>query len=405
MARVGRYAVWGRRGLSILVTLLGFALIYLAGRTAAAGLHPLAAAQLPPTDESALLRLQIFELLVPNRTVSPELMSLSRRVATSAPLSFEPFFVHSRAADQTGNLPEAIRFMEEARRRRASFPATRLQLLAYYARASRPSAALSELGVLLRLRPEVAQPVMTELAKLISEPDGRRDLAAALVRNPAWRDGFFAAARATPPRPDHALALLNEVRRLQPRGRHTQERRLLVASLIGAGQVRRAREFWLASLPESERTQSALLANRGFRGGQGQLPFGWALQSLDVGRAEIVDSGSENPYLEVNYFGGRNAVLVEQLIALPAGRYRLIYRAKSNTGLGSADLYWNVACLSGSTELVRDRLQNLTPNYRSREVFLTVPATCDSQRIRLIAEAGDRSAPVNIQVTGLDITR
>ena len=404
MDEVAGSRIW-RRALFVLVTLTGLGLMGLAGRTALASLNPVAAAQLPPIDEAPLLRLRLFELLAPGQAVSPELMRLSRRVAVAAPLSFEPFFVYSRAAEQRGNMVAAVDLMEEARRRRASFPATRIQLLAYYARTARPSDALSELEVLLRLRPEVAQPVMAELAKVVSEPDGRRDLAAALVRAPSWRDSFFAAARAAPPRPEHALALLNEVRRLNPRGDHTREQQLLVSSLIRDGQVNRARALWISSLPESERRQSALLSNRGFRGGQGQLPFGWALQSLDVGRAEIVGAQTGNPYLDVNYFGGRNAVLVEQLIALPPGRYRLGYRAKSETGLGSADIYWSIVCSSGSTELARDGLERLTPNYQTRQVTVIVPSACDSQRIRLVAEAGDRSVPVSLQVADLDITR
>jgi len=405
MEKVAGSGTRWQSGLFVLVTVMGLGLIGLAGRTAVATLNPVAAAQIPPIDEAPLLRLRLFELLSPQGSVSPEHIRLSQRVAVAAPLSFEPFFVYGRAAEQRGNIAEAIGFMEEARLRRASFPATRIQLLAYYARTARPSDALSELGVLLRLRPEVTQPVMAELTKVISEPDGRRDLAAALVQGPSWREGFFEAARAAPPRPEHALALLNEVRRLQPRGDHTQERQLLVSSLIRDGQVNRARTLWLASLPEAERRQSALLSNRGFRGGQGQLPFGWALQSLDVGRAEIVGAQSGSAHLDVSYFGGRNVVLADQLIALPPGRYRLTYRAKSETGLGSADLYWSVVCSSGSPELARDRLERLTQTYQARQVAVVVPPTCDSQHIRLVAEAGDRSAPVSVQVTDLDITR
>jgi tetratricopeptide (TPR) repeat protein len=391
---------------AVLATLVSVGLLYLVIRTAMASLSPVAASQLPPTESSQVLRLRLYELMLPGRRVAPDVLRLARQSALAEPLAFEPYFVQGRAAEEAGRLREAIVLMEEARRRRRSFAPTRLQLATYYTRAGRLAETLSELEVLLGLRPDATEPVMAELTKLISSADGRRVLAQTLARKPAWRTQFFAIARARAVRPDEALALLNEARRLEPRGDHRLERQLFVTSLINAGQIRRARQLWLEMLPPQERPLHQLMGNRGFAGTPVGEPFGWALHSADVGRAEIKDAGTRRPYLNVDYFGGSNLLLAEQLLALPAGAYKLRFDLAGESGSTSSRIYWGIACFSGSPLLLRYEMNRVTPNFRPQQVSFVVPeAGCDGQRLRLIAEAGDVPATSNLRIAGLEILR
>jgi hypothetical protein len=256
------------------------------------------------------------------------------------------------------------------------------------------------------LRPDASVPVMAELTKLTSTRPGRQVLARALVRKPAWRQQFFDTARTRGVRPDDALALLNEIRALQPRDAHRLERQLYISSLVNAGQLGRARQLWLGMLPEGERARHALMANRGFAGRPVGDPFGWTLSGVDVGRAEIKGADTRQPYLNVDYFGGSNARLAEQLLALPPGAYRLRYALAGESGSNSSNLYWSITCYSGSPELMRGDMNRPSPNFKPQEAAFTVPASgCDGQRLRLMAEAGDVPATINLRIAGLEIVR
>ena len=407
MTKIGARRGWLRTGAPALLATLGSAgLLYLVARTALVALNPVAAVQFPPLEYSRLLRLRLYELLAQRPSVPPEVMQLARQTAAAEPLAFEPFFVAARAAEQRGRLAEAIRLMEEARRRRRSSVPTRLQLAAYYSQSGRLAEALREFEVVLRLRPEVSQAAVVELLKLVGSRQGRQILAEALVQGPAWGDDFYAAGVGHAIPPEHALALLEEIRARTPRADHSQPRRLYINALLNAGQVRRARALWLETIPPGERRVHALMANGGLRGRPAGEPFAWTFRATDVGRAEIRDRSTQLPYIHVDYFGGSNAVLAEQLIALQPGSYRLRYRLAGEGGSDAPNLFWTVRCLSGSAELLRKQLTRLTPSYQAQEAAFAVPAGgCEGQHLRLVGEAGDVPVTVSARIAAVELVR
>jgi hypothetical protein len=387
-------------------TLSALVLLYAVTRTALAGLNPVAAAELPPRGHSRLLRLQLYDTLVTNRRVSRDLISRVRPTVLAEPLSFEPFFLRARAAGEAGKLSQAIQLMEEARRRRPNFVPTRFALADFYTRAGRLKEAFGELFVSLRLVPQAVHPVMVELTKLVSTRNGRSVLAEALVNEPSWRSSFFAVARTQSISPADANALLREVEARQPGGAHTFERQLLIGSLVKAGEVSRARALWLNALPPGERRRHLLITNSGFGGKPAGEPFGWTVSETSAGRAEIIGADTPNPHLNVEYFGGNNAVLAEQLLALPAGAYRLQFDVAGESGSRTPSIYWSIACSSGAPALVRVQMSALTTSYKRREAAFRVPASgCDGQHLRLVAEAGEIPATSNVKIAALEIRR
>lgn len=394
----------GRRVPALVATLLSVGLLYLVVRVTLGSLSPVAGAQLPPREYSKLLRLHVQRILIPGQRVSPDVLNLAREAALAEPLAFEPFFVAARAADQAGRLQNAIALMEEARRRRRNFAPTRLELATYYTRSGRLAAALHELEVVIALRPTLTEPVMGELAKLLPSAEGRRVLADVLSRGPTWRDQFFTIARNRSVRPEDALALVNELRARRPNADLSRARQLYVTALANAGRLREARRIWIETLPPAEQARNRLISNSGFAGPRAPEPFGWQVRSEDVGRAEIVTRGTPAPFLQADYFGGSNALLAEQLIALPPGRYRLRYQVSGEVGSGNSRLYWSVSCFSGAPELARSEIGRVGAAPRPMEAAFTVPAAgCDGQRLRLIGEAGDVPTTMNLRIAGLDI--
>ncbi len=386
-----------RRGGAIAATLAAPFLLYLIVR--------MIPAPLPPPDPVLAARKTMFESIVPNFRVRDREMALARRAGQASPLAYEPFFIAARAAEQRGDYRNAIRLMEEVRRRRANFVPGRLQLAAYYGATNQFRRMFDEIDVALRLNAEVRTAVVAELTRLIAIPDGRDELAGALARNPSWRGDFYTAAHGRPFRPADTLALYRAVRARNPQLNATPEFRLHLEALVRTGQVARARSLWLDAMPPDRRRRYANVFDGDFSGERAFPPFGWELAETEQGRAEMSRDG--RPHLQADYFGGSNEVLAGQVIALRPGNYRLTYVARSDEGVRGANISWVVACYPSGAILSRTSVTNLGQNYQRRVIAFAIPpsAQCNGQVIRLIGEPGDVSVPVTFQVGSVGIAR
>jgi hypothetical protein len=396
-----------RKVIPLLATLAAPAFLYLVARTTAVGLSPTYSAVLPPTSVAPMLRALVFTATQPTYRPGENVRPLLERGATTAPLAFEPFYLEARAAESAGQLDRAVALMEEARRRNSSFVITRVQLLAYYGQARRFPEMISEMNLVLGVSPEVRTAMLPELAKLISDADGRIALASVLADSPTWAQDFFSAAQDADFTASDALALLNQ---LQQRGAGDEELRmaqsLYLRSLVKAGEYGRARAFWLDRLPEAERLRSQLLFDGSFSGTAAPAPFGWTLHDDEVGRAEFGRSDAEGPHLDIHFFGRRNAVLAEQTLTLPPGRYRIAFQARSETEIRAGSVSWVMSCLPSRAEAARIPIEPLREQYRAIHAVFTIPAAgCAGQRLALVAAAGDVSQVINVQVGRMELDR
>ncbi len=383
-------------GAAIAATLAAPFLLYLIAR--------MIPAPLPPADPLLAVRKTMFETVVPTRRVRDDELVAAGAALRQAPLAYEPFYVAARHAEQRGDIARATMLMEEVRRRRANFVPARLHLAAYYGQEERFRDMFAEVDVALRLNAEVRDTLLAEMTRLIALPDGRRELAAALARNPAWRRDFFTAAHGRAFEPAAALDLYNQVRARRPSFTPALEYRLYLESLVRTGQVARARDLWLTTLPPARRGSSALLFDGDFSGARALPPFGWVLAETEQGRAEMARDG--RPHLRVDYFGGSNEVLAEQILALSPGNYRLEFAARSDEGVAGANISWVVACYPSGANLIRGDVANLNQNYQRRTMTFSVPAgQCNGQVLRLVGEPGDVSVPVTFQIASVGITR
>lgn len=393
------------RIMALAVTFAAVVALYFVVRTAATTLSPGAAAALPPADASGLFKGLLYAASDPRRRVTPEVVALSRRAALSSPLAYEPFFIQARAEEQAGRLENAIRLMEEARRRRSSFILTRIQLVAYYQQARRYPELLAEIDYVLRKSEQAKQFILPELVKLMTDHQGRVALAAMLGRNPAWRSDFFDVARQQPGTAADALALL-DLARSRGRGPNIAlERSLYLHRLVESGDYAGARSIWLESIPQEERARNALLFNGDFRPVSADRPFAWTFHQEPQGRAERVTAGTSTPYLDIVYYGGSNAILAEQVLALPPGRYRLSQLARSDEDIRSGRIFWSLSCIADDREVGRLPAAGLGREYRPSRSDFIVPAGCSGQRLRLLAEPGDIAAELHIQLMRLELAR
>lgn len=387
---------------ALAVTLLSPVLLYLVVRAMAVSLAPPAAAALPPRDPAPALRQIALAMADPRVTVPNEIAQTAREAIPASPLAFEPFFITARFEAQQGRLARAIQLLEEARRRRPNFLLTRLYLVALYGEAGRENDMAHELDYALGLSNEAREALVPQLVTMVEDPVKRRGLATLLSRNPVWRRDFIGAAQAAPPSPEAVADLIQRIHALAPSHNLAPERSVYIRALVAHGDARRGRLLWLQTLPQAQRAAYQLVVDPRLTGARAPAPFGWDLHDVDVGRAEILHEGGDGR-LEANYFGGRTAVLAEQLIALPAGRYRLATRARSDSGIAAGQISWVVTCLAGNP-LTRLPIAAPRAAYRDYSVDFEVPETCAGQRLQLIAEPGDISSPFSAQIEQVEVS-
>lgn len=394
-----RIAAWA-------VTAASPVIAWLIVKSAAAGFSmatAVAMASLPPENPAPTLKVLASAAQQPTLPVTGEMQRTARDGLARLPLSFEPFFVAARAAEQKGDLRRAIALMEEVRRRRHSYPAARMQLMIYYTKAERFPEALAEIDVILRQSEELRPALMPELTKLIADPRGRAALATILAKGPVWRDAFFAAAGQRKLATSDARDLYERVRTLNPKDDLLLERQLILQTQAASGDYVGARQTWLSALPPQERAAHRHMFDGAFRGMRAPGPFGWTFTDVEAGRAEPTRDG-QRTYLDVAYFGGRDVTLAEQMLALPPGRHSLRLVARSPNGITSGRLFWRLTCLPGRSQIgALDMAQAAAENRRFSAAF-TVPASgCSGQSLALIAEPGDIATVVNLEIARMEI--
>jgi hypothetical protein len=399
----------GRRAAAWAATAASPLIVYLIAKAVAAGVSPaasLAMASLPPKDPSTNLKLLGRVSQQPTFKATDSTLASAKDGLAALPLAFEPFFVAARAAEQAGDLRRATALMEEARHRRPSYPAVRMQLMIYYTKAERFREALAEVDVILRRNTELRPVLLPELVKLIGDPRGRSALATILATDPSWREDFFKVAGSRKLDPADARDLYQRVRALKRGGDVRLERQLILQAQASIGDHAGARRTLIAGLPERERAANRFLFDGSFRGMVLPKPFGWEYKDDDVGRAEPAKNGGRT-YLDVAYFGGRAETLAEQVLALAPGRYALRAIARSDNGVSSGVLSWNLSCLPSRNPVIAQLdLSKAGPADRRFAAAFTVPAAgCSSQSLRLLAEPGDVAAVVNLEVTALEISQ
>jgi tetratricopeptide (TPR) repeat protein len=378
------------------LTLAAAGILFLVVRTTAVGME-----RLPAPGHGLELRLALQAAVQPNAKIGPELLGIARQAALASPLAWEPFYIAARAAEQKGDYAGAIRLMEEARRRRPSYTATRVSLMGYYARVGRYREAIGEADVAMRLNGEAEKAILPILADLLAFPEGRAAVAAVLAQEPVWRARFLEAAKLKA-QPQHAADLYTRLRALKGAAGARGEAGLLVAALMRTGRYADAHRAWLELLPAEERQRAGLLYDGDFRGAA--APFNWTFHANGSGRAEPGRQG-EAPQLHAAYFGSSKTVLAEQALVLAPGRYRMSVRARADRTQPSGSIYWAVTCLPGNNEIGRLAFPRFASSFANHQAAFDVPAGCGAQTLSLVAEPGDLSQPITADFAQLRIER
>ena len=383
-----------------LITLAAPLLLYLILRAAIVSVLPVLAYKLPPTAPRAMLEKVMEASILTQEAPTPQEIALARETAIRVPLAHEPFLTFANRARADGDRAQSLLLLEEARDRRPMSKITIFQLAAAYGEAKRYPEMIGALNVLLQRRGVHRYLLLSEFAKLMNGPEGRAALAPVLATRPEWTEDFMQQLGKSNISADNALDLLQRVESVDGQIDSTPERMLYMDALVREGKVRHAREIWLRSSSSAKIPDDSSIVDPDFRGLKAQPPFGWKLANDEHGRAEISPRGRERPYLNVKYFGGGTSVLAEQLVALTPGRRTLTARARSETGVASAHLFWELRCIGASGKLGEVSLDEASGSYRVFRRQLSIPNSgCSGQRLRLVAEPGDIAQTVELNIS------
>lgn len=359
--------------------------------------NPAAAAAIAPNDPRFAFALAQAQVMQNRGIVTPQAAAAARDAMARAPLAEEPFLIEALEALVRRDNERAERLLIEARSRNPRARTVRLILLDRYMRSGRAAEAAEEIAVLNRLIPAASDLLVPELAKFARSASTRPALTQALRSDPRLAGRVLTHLASTGADPELVTSLAAAVPAHVNGDRPWQD--ALVASLVSAGDIKRAAEIW-SKLPGVRRHEGLVYDPR-FEGWPGPPPFNWKLSHDKAGVAERGQNGG----LQVEYYGREPASLASQLIRLAPGSYRLAARVEGDASGERARLAWRVVCGTGDAELINVPLRNVTYAPRVVGADFTVPGGCTVQTLRLDGIASEFPEAQSVTVSEIAIRK
>ena len=310
----------------------------------------------------------------------------ARSALRSRPIDDSALFWLGIAAEKKGEKKKAAELMRVAGERTWRNVGAQLWLFEDDSRRAQFADALLHADAIMRVLPESEPQLFPPLAAFTTDPRGLRAVADFLViDSPPWRSSFLESLSArlyNKSHLDQVYASLKE----SVRPPSEPELNAYLRRLIKDGRFELAHKVWREALPTAQRPEHGLLFNGNFEFPLDSLPFNWVWRPV-VGAALAVvpsaDSGGRA--LQVQFSGTRvDFANIEQLLLLPAGRYRLSGRVKADLRTPRG-LWWDISCAGGArTELGHTGLVVGNLPWSDFALEFVVPADgCPAQTLQL----------------------
>jgi hypothetical protein len=172
----------------------------------------------------------------------------------------------------------------------------------------------------------------------------------------------------------------------------------LIERLVAARDYADAIAAWRGSASRGAEATAAL-RDGNFTQAWDLTPFTWRPATGVGATSEIRADGSApaGRVLSIDYDGFGEPSLPAQLLVLPAGSWRVSWRARGDARSDEA-LYWRVRCADTGAVLAGGPAEwdgAAAPDWRPRSLTFTRPSDgCAGQWLELIAEPGERRAQV-----------
>src|SRR5687767_210036 len=300
---------------------------------------------------------------------TPNLLGQVDEIAAKMPLAPEPYLIRGAIAQAEGRQGQAVRLFFEARSRDPRSDAARYFLADYYFRGGRTEQALSEMAVFARLVPNGIDQFAPALAAFAKTPGAIPQLRKLFRTSPEFEPGVLAELAKDADNADLILALAGPRMRSGEAGPPAWQASI-VGELVAKGNYAKAYSVWKRITGVRD---GGGLFNPSFEQLTAPPPFNWSYATAG-GAAEPGAGG-----LKVIYYGRQDAVLAQQLLLLPPGRYQLTMTVTGQSA-GREALSWSLVCLPGPKPIFKLPLK---PVSGGQGGAFSVPADCPAQRLEL----------------------
>lgn len=344
-----------------------------------------------PAVSIQLAMVEVGKAAAASRTPSNAVLRTVKQAAASSPLAIEPLLVESAMQLGRGQAANGERLLAEVLRRDPRNLAARHLLADLYARQGRPAEALEQIAAIGQRLPAAHASLAPAVARFFLQPGSTAAVRSVLSRNDDLREKVLVELARDAVNTDLVLSLSGRTGRggTSPRPWQSQ----LVASLISAGEYRRALEVWEQF--HGAQPRSGGLFNPQFTA-TAPAPFNWRLAQEAEGVAEATGSGG----VRLTSFGRTDVVLASQMILLSPGQWQLAYRVTGEQG--ESDRFQSVVrCLPGGEQVFRKALRHGEQQQRFK-----IPETdCKAQFLELKATSSGLARTVEVELSRLALSR
>jgi hypothetical protein len=386
-----------RAVLALLAALLGVVSVAGAFATLIASKDPIRAHTLAPWDGRITAQLALKQFLHHQaKKSSPPNKNLARRALVQDPTAVAAVAALGLHAEEENKKAEARHLFAYSQRLTRRDLTTRLWAIEEAVARNDIIGALRHYDIALRTSrraPEILFPI---LVNAIADSRIRAGLIDRLATEPPWYGLFIEYAASHGSKPASTALLF---RSLHDRGLVVSSvaRELLIARLVSGGLLEEAWTYY-ASFRLNVRRDQARDSNF-----SDELPnptlFDW--QPIGVnGLSASIQQG----LLDVSAPPSVGGALVRQIQMLPAGTYRLTGQSVGIEQPENARPYWLLTCQDGR-ELGRVSVSNSSVAEGTFSGLITVPASCPTQTLALIARASDSMSGLTGQFDRVQLTR
>lgn len=321
---------------------------------------------------------------------------LAKNALTRGPLENTALLVLALDADRRGDHARAGAMMSVLGARSRRDTQVELWLFEQAVEGRRYGQAFTHADVLLRRRRELSEllfPIMTSSLRNEAAIGPLIDLLSQ-TPSPSWRRDFLA----TLSEQDDAVAIRVLGLLARRTGIAETEFEPLVSRYVANGDYRRAHQVWASLRPGASGPPVEAPYNGSFLDGAGSPPFNWrTTTSGDGAVSELGAAADGRTALYLQFSLSQRARLVEQLLVLDPGTYRLNWEAMAVDGDPPLTMSWRITCAGRDEIVLADISHSLSGNtWRPFHADIGVPADgCPAQWLRLSNRPQDSFAPAH----------
>lgn len=264
--------------------------------------------------------------------------------------------------------------------------------------------AVLHADALMRRSPQVWSPLSFMLATRLGDSTLRAGLVQRLSVDPPWRGTFIGIAARNGA--DDDIASLFQALKHTASPVTDAEAAAFFNRLVAEAKYQKAKQYFdaLVSQPAGP---PPLVYNGGFEGLPGPPPLNWQNNPGSGGSARwTLDDGSPLGSLRVSHDGFTStATLVEQLLLLPPGQYRVSARSQVDDPAAADRFKLLIKCVGGSN-LVLMTLQGSPGSWAQTQAgFEVPPAACEAQWLNIVPATSDRRDIAEMSIDDIVIRR